>query len=171
MTFNIRKVLALPTQARLQELFDYDPETGVFHWRNARGPRAAGAVAGNIRKDGYVRICINWNDFLAHRLAWIYMHGLTIGGAEVDHIDGNPSNNAIANLRLATSSEQRQNSRPRSSSNSPLKGSFRVGTRWKSQIMIGGRNIYLGTFDTPEQAHAAYCAAAHENFGDFARLA
>ena len=103
------------------------------------------------------------------------MHGLTIGGAEIDHIDGNPSNNAIANLRLATSSQQKQNKRVQSNNRSGLKGAFyhacRKGKKWRSQIKVGDKLIFLGYFHTPEEAHAAYCEAAREYFGEFARTA
>lgn len=168
----------LPTQAILREWFIYDSETGIFVWR--KEPRKIGPylgkVAGHTRKTGYVFIGVPGFGLLgAHRLAWIYMHGLTIGGAEIDHIDGNPSNNAIANLRLATSSQQKQNKCVQSNNRSGLKGAFyhacRPGKKWRSQIKVGEKLHFLGYFETAEQAHEAYKAAAKEHFGEFARLA
>lgn len=116
---------------------------------------------------------------MAHRLAWIYVHGLTIGGAEIDHIDGNPANNAIANLRLATSTQQKQNKRVQSNNRSGLKGAYyhacHKGKKWRSQIKVDrdGQKIlvFLGYFETAQQAHEAYAAAAIKYFGDFARVA
>jgi hypothetical protein len=111
----------------------------------------------------------------AHRLAWIYMYGPTIGGAEIDHIDGNPANNAIANLRLATSRQQKQNKRAQSNNRSGLKGAYyhacHKGKKWRSQIKVGDVLIFLGYFHTAEEAHAAYGEAALDYFGEFARTA
>ena len=167
----------LPTQELLREWFDYNPTTGFFVWKKEPreiGPRLGKVAGTNNRK--YTMISVpGFRQLGAHRLAWIYMNGLTIGGAEIDHIDGNPSNNAIANLRLATSREQKRNKRVQSNNKSGLKGAFfhacRKGKKWRSQIKVGERLIFLGYFDTAEQAHEAYGNAAREYFGEFARAA
>ena len=103
------------------------------------------------------------------------MHGLTIGGAEVDHKDTDPSNNAIWNLRLATSTEQKQNKKVQSNNRSGLKGAYyhacHKGKKWRSQIKVGDRLIFLGYFHTAIEAHEAYASAALEHFGEFARVA
>jgi hypothetical protein len=101
------------------------------------------------------------------------MHGLTIGGAEIDHIDGNPLNNAISNLRLATKTQQQQNTRVRARNRSGLKGAIYHTDRkvWTSRIKVDGKRIFLGTFHTAEEAHDAYCEAATKYFGTFARVA
>ena len=169
-------VRKLPTQAYLHELLDYDPLTGTFRWRYTAGRCVAGAVAGTVSKNGYIRIGVGGlGQFMAHRLAWIYIHGVQIGGAEVDHRDGNPSNNAIENLRLATSREQKQNKRVQSNNQCGLKGAYfhacHKGKKWRSQIKVGERMIFLGYFDTAYQAHEAYGNAAREHFGEFARTA
>ena len=99
----------------------------------------------------------------------------TIGGAEIDHKDGDPSNNAIENLRLATSSQQKQNKGVQSNNRCGLKGAFyhacHKGKKWRSQIKVGDRLIFLGYFHTAMEAHEAYAAAAVEHFGEFARVA
>lgn len=168
----------LPTQSLLHEWLDYDPLTGVFRWKKEPctiGCRI-GTIAGTttstyvlIKLPGF-RIQIG-----AHRLAWIYVHGLTIGGAEIDHIDTNPLNNSIENLRLATSSEQKRNKKVQSNNRSGLKGAFyhacRKGKKWRSQIKVDGRLIFLGYFNTAEEAHEAYGRAAIQHFGEFARVA
>lgn len=168
---------SLPTQAILREWLDYDPETGIFVWKKnpARGRERLGAIAGTER-NGYIFIGLSgFQQIGAHRLAWIYIHGLTIGGAEIDHIDGNPKNNAIGNLRLATSSQQKQNKRVQSNNRCGLKGAFfhacRKGKKWRSQIKVGDDLIFLGYFETAEEAHAAYKVAAVKYFGEFARTA
>lgn len=93
--------------------------------------------------------------------------GLTRGdGLEVDHINGDPRDNRRENLRLATRSEQGQNTRKRSGTKSQYRGvteNVKPG-RWKAQAKRGGRTIYLGTFDTEEEASAAYEAYRAENY-------
>lgn len=167
----------LPTQAILREWLDYNPETGVFTWKKnpVRGRPRTGMVAGTTSRR-YVLIGLSgFGQMGAHRLAWIYMHGLTIGGAEIDHIDGNPSNNAIGNLRLATSRQQKHNKRVQSNNRCGLKGAYyhacRKGKKWRSQIKVGDVLHFLGYFHTAEEAHAAYREAAIEHFGEFARTA
>lgn len=173
----------LPTSAILREWLDYDPATGIFVWKKTtRGSkRRAGDIAGTVRKHGYIFIGISGlGQFGAHRLAWIYVHGLQIGGSEVDHIDTDPGNNAIRNLRLATSSEQKQNKKVQSNNRCGLKGAYyhacRKGKKWRSQIKIREKNgeprlIFLGYFRTAQEAHEAYGRAAIEYFGEFARAA
>lgn len=167
----------LPSQSLLHEWLDYDPETGIFRWK--KEPRQCrpllGHVAGTLR-NGYLFIKVrSFVPIGAHRLAWIYVHGLTIGGAEIDHIDGDPSNNAIENLRLATSSQQKQNKGVQSNNRSGLKGAYyhacHKGKKWRSQIKVGDRLIFLGYFHTAQEAHEAYVRAASEYFGEFARAA
>lgn len=168
----------LPSQTVLHEWFSYDPKTGEFRW--IKEPRTIGPclgkVAGTTRENGYIFISVpGYGQIGAHRLAWIYVHGLTIGGAEIDHRDTNPGNNAIDNLRLATSSEQKQNKKVQSNNRSGLKGAYyhacHKGKKWRSQIKVDGKPIFLGYFHTPEEAHAAYAAAAERHFGQFARAA
>lgn len=167
----------LPPVRLLHELLRYDHHTGVFTWKVRTSIRVmVGRVAGTMRRNGYVYIAIaGHGQFAAHRLAWAYVHGALDCEIEIDHIDGNPSNNAIKNLRLATSSEQKRNKRVQTNNRSGLKGAYyhacRRGKKWRSQIKVDDRLIFLGYFHTPEEAHLAYVAAAHEHFGEFARAA
>lgn len=168
----------LPTQAHLQQFFDYNEETGIFVWKKVHfsNKKLLGKEAGTTTRFGYVLIGVpGFRQIQAHRLAWIYVHGLTIGGAEIDHKDGDPSNNAIDNLRLATSSQQKQNRGVQSNNRSGLKGAYyhacRKVMKWRSQIKVGGRLIFLGYFHTAQEAHEAYAYAAIEHFGEFARAA
>jgi len=168
----------LPSQAILREWLHYEPDTGVFRWKKEPRPERPlmGSIAGTVKKTGYRFIKVRGFDQIgAHRLAWIFVNGLTIGGAEIDHIDGNPANNAIKNLRLATSSQQKQNKRVQSNNRSGLKGAYyhacRKGKKWRSQIKVVNELKFLGYFDTAEEAHAAYQKAAAHHFGEFARVA
>lgn len=89
----------------------------------------------------------------------------------VDHIDMNKSNNAWSNLRDATKSQNGKNSRAKRTNKFGLKGVCKVGNRYQAQIGCDGVKHHLGLFGTPEEAHAAYAAAAKELHGEFARAA
>lgn len=146
------------TAARLRELLDYDPLTGVIRWRVNRRRARAGDVAGSAYPSGYIRIKIDSQEYLAHRLCWLYVTGAWPSG-QIDHRDGNRSNNRFANLRDATRSVNTQNQRRAQSSNrSGLLGVRRCNSRWRATIRIPGeeRQRHLGVFDTKEEAHAAY---------------
>lgn len=90
---------------------------------------------------------------------------------EIDHIDCNPSNDDPSNLREATSSEQKRNTRTRRDNKAGAKGVFFAKTisRWCAQIVIGGRRTHLGVFDSMELARAAYIRANERVAGAFAR--
>jgi len=146
---------------RLREVLHYCPETGLFTRAISGGGKYAGTIAGNFRKDGYIGILIDSRRYLAHRLAWLYMHNAFPAG-EIDHIDGVRSNNAIANLREATRSENVHN---RKGANKNSKSGFlgvswhKQSMKWVAQIKFNRKSFNLGLFDSPEVAHAAYLSA------------
>lgn len=148
------------TQARLKELLDYDPGTGVFIWRVSRGTARAGSVAGTFNSEGYIRIKIDRKLYLAHRLVWLYVCG-KFPVNQLDHIDRDPSNNRIENLRLATQAENKQNlSKPYTNTSGVVGVSWNKQTgKWQAYIQLNNRQIHLGLFDTIEEAAAARAAA------------
>ena len=149
-------------QQRLRELLDYDAETGRFVWRQANKRVKGGTVAGYVGNDGYVRIRASGTRFLAHRLAWFYVHGTWPSG-EIDHINGDRSDNRIANLRDVSRLTNRQNMRRAQADNrSGLLGVSLTNNRCKASIRSGGKNHHLGYFASPEAAHAAYVAAKRQ---------
>jgi len=152
---------------------DYDPETGIFTHRVARKRVRKGAVAARPHgRTRYLIVNLDYRKHLAHRLAWLYVYG-DWPPSELDHIDTDPANNAIANLRLATRSQNNANRKLSLESASGYKGvtwHAKKG-KWQSQIKLPGRNKYLGLYKAPEEAHAAYVEAAIEHFGEFARAA
>lgn len=168
-----------PSPDHVRDWLVYNAQTGVFVWRkeSRQGRPLIGKIAGSFHgKRGYSLIKLRGFRLIgAHRLAWIYVYGSIPEGLEIDHIDGNPSNNAIANLRLATSRQQKRNKRVQSNNRRGLKGAYyhacHKGKKWRSQIGLGNRMVFLGYFHTAEEAHAAYGAAAIEHFGEFARVA
>jgi len=157
------------TAERVRELFNYDPDTGLFTRRIAIGYRGRfrkGDVPGTDNKNGYIRIIVDYKKYYAHRLAWLHVFGYL--PEEIDHIDRNRSNNRISNLRPATHAQNLSNAL-RLRTKSGLKGAYRFQNRWKSSITSTGKQIHLGLFDTAEEAHAAYVAAAKKYHGEFAR--
>lgn len=105
-----------------------------------------------------------------HQLMAEAFLGLT-GEYHVDHIDGNKKNNHLTNLRLATRSQNSQNSKAHSDSQSGLKGVSRKRKRWRARIVVDGKEKSLGVFGTKEEAHAAWVAVAKELHGEFFRVA
>lgn len=107
---------------------------------------------------------------LMHRIIVERMIGRKLRTDEyVDHIDGDSLNNTRSNLRIATRGQNRANSRPNRNNTTGFKGVRRRGTRYRAEITVDKKTTYIGTFDTPEAAHAAYVEAAKQHFGEFAR--
>ncbi len=151
---------AILTQDRLRELLHYDPDTGVFTNRVKRSRKTiAGAVAGCLSR-GRVVIRLDGRLHLAHRLAWLYVHGRW-PSMDVDHIDGNAQNNRLHNLRDVPHQVNIQNQRRARADNTVgLLGVSKRGGKFLAQIADkdGGRPR-IGAFATPEEAHAAYLEA------------
>lgn len=136
-------------------------ETGDFTRIATCGRFPAGSKVGNIRKDGRLYIRCGKRGFMAHRLVWLFAYG-EMPTQEIDHINGDPLDNRIANLRLATSSENKQNvKRARSNTKTGFLGvSWNKNVaRYRADISLNNRRKFLGHFDTAEQAHAAYLQA------------
>jgi len=152
------------TSERLRELLSYNAETGVFTWKKTFCARArAGQVAGNKHSLGYIRVRIDGIDQYCHRLAWLYVYGSFPDGI-LDHKDQNKANNQIANLRLASLSENQQNRYKQKNNCSGFRGVYwnKSRKKWDAQIQVNGVKKHIGRFETPDAAYAAYCfAAAH----------
>lgn len=148
------------TQARLKELFSYDSQTGIFKRLVNVGPAKAGVYKSRPNSTGYFRVCIDGRSYLLHRLAWLYTHG-EWPVMLLDHIDGDTKNNKLANLRSCTHLENSQNTSKKARCRSGFRGVYGPTSagRWTASIGINYKQIRLGTFDTKEQAHAAYLEA------------
>lgn len=148
------------TQERLKEILHYDSETGIFVWRVTRNGNAlAGRTAGNKGKKGYRKIAIDKRTYQEHRLAWLYVYGKWPKGV-IDHINVVVDENRIDNLRDTTDLINSQNKKSARIDNAlGILGVYKVGKRFRAQISVIGRKKYLGTFETPELASAAYLDA------------
>lgn len=154
------------TAARLREALHFDQETGFFTRRirtaqcHQVGDRADFVVGTGCQR-GYHRVALDGARHLAHRLAWLYVHGEWPTG-EVDHINGTRGDNRICNLRDVTRQVNAENYRRATKRNKRshlLGASFHEQNHcWVARITISRRSVYLGSFDTPEGAHAAYLA-------------
>lgn len=150
-----------PTQARLQELLDYDTASGIFKWKVDRTWSVkAGDVAGSPAAGGYVGVSVDWRVYRAHRLAWLYVHGEWPGGP-LDHINGDKTDNRLANLRATTPVLNTQNQRKARSDNKCGVMGVRLNCgKWEARIGIGGgRQKYLGVYADQAEAHAVYLEA------------
>lgn len=155
----------------LHSRFVYDPEIGALRYRPTGvrrvDSRSAGKVAGFMWKRGYLAVKVQGVKFSVHRVVWAMVTG-SWPVDYIDHIDGDPLNNRIENLREASNSQNQANRKPKVG---PLpKGVCRNTVGFQAQIKVGGSSQYLGTFPTPEEAHEAYADAARESFGEFARV-
>lgn len=157
------------TAERVREVLDYDPETGVFTWRQPQGRAQKGSVAGAEHNRGYWRVSVFGKYYLSHRLAWLYVHG-EWPSPEIDHINGDPRDNRLANLRLATRSQNLANKKRSSKNTSGFKGVDRVVSRgkWRARIKVDGTDLHLGLFSARADAVAARAAAEAKYFGEFA---
>lgn len=158
------------TRAELMEAFSYDAETGDIRWLVSPCGRAkAGELAGRIDRQGYRVLSYRRKFYLAHRVAWLFAYGEWPNGV-IDHINLDRADNRIANLRVATVSQNSANCAVRRTGLKGVCFSAKAG-RFRAQIKCGGKNHYLGSFDTEADAHAAYLAAAQRLHGEFARAA
>lgn len=157
----------------LRRVLSYDPATGVITNIVRRGnSAAAGAPAGYLMPIGYIGIMHKQQMYYAHRIAWSFTHGAIPEGMNIDHINGNPADNRISNLRLATQSDNAANSRGHRDAKLPKGVKFTTLSKvnpYSARIMVRGETIYLGRFKTLDAASDAYGRAAQKLRGRFAR--
>lgn len=156
-----------------KEFLAYDPDTGVMRWKKKPCDRImAGAIAGTVRPDGYIQIRLFRKFYMAHRIAFLLMTGRW-PHEEIDHINCDRANNRWSNLREATRQQNQVNQPITAANKSGLKGVswHRRDNRWMARIRRAGKATYIGIYDSPEEAHAAYIVAARALHGEFARAA
>lgn len=153
------------TQDFIKSLLNYNPDTGIFTWkRNNR-------KAGYVQKDGYIRFNFNNIHYRAHRLAWLYVYG-NFPDSHIDHINGNPSDNRINNLRLCDRSQNMSNRKLNNNNKLGIKGvcwNKRI-KKFHVQIGINGKVKHIGYFDDLEFAELVSIEARNKYHKDFARV-
>ncbi len=131
--------------------------------------KADGRKAGWERKDGYRTVYTGGKKYLSHRVIWFLCTGAWPKGV-IDHIDGNPSNNDISNLRDCTQSENILNSRVSKSNKLGVKGVWfdnRTG-KYAAETYLDGNKLWLGRFPTLEEATAAVSDVRYKHHNQFA---
>jgi hypothetical protein len=151
------------SQDRLKQVLDYDLNTGFFKRKNLYGPKVD--IAGHISTSGHRQIMVDKKLYMAHRLAWLWQYG-EFPSLLVDHKNKNPDDNRICNLRLATNSENQQNTRVRVDNKTGAKGiSFSKDKNcWRSRISIKGHTFHLGYFENIDEAIHARKIAENQFF-------
>lgn len=155
----------LVTRERLIEVLNYSQETGVFTWKiatNFKRQDLIGATAGVLDTHGYVKIQISGVRYYAHRLAWFYIYNEW--PKYIDHINGNGADNRLCNLRPATMSQNQANSYKLE------RCVERHGRKYRARVKMNYTRVELGSFDTREEAQAAYHAFADKHYGEYARI-
>ena len=181
----------LPSIYLLRQLLRYDPDTGQLFWV----PRTHAMFSATLGRTSQ-HSCSHWNSryagheaftsdngdgykqgrifgaaFFAHRVAYALATGFW-PSHEIDHIDGDRSNNRLPNLRLASRSENQCNTRMPKNNNSGVKGVSwsSKDKRWVAQIAISGRRVAykcFADFDQAKQYADTERMRAHKEFARF----
>ena len=148
------------TQEEVREHLDYNPETGELRWKKRKRGRKRGVVVGSTSVAGYLRIRINKKLYYSHRLIWLWVYGY-FPETDIDHIDRDPSNNRLSNLREVSRICNQRNCGLDPRNKSGVKGvcwETRYG-KWKSAINVDHKEKFLGRFEDFTEADAHRLAA------------
>ena len=157
---SLKLVSSIVSCDRLRELLHYEPKTGIFTWRRT------GRIAGTEDANGYIKILVAGVRVQAHALAWYYVHNEL---CFVDHKNRIKADNRLDNLRPANYQLNAAN-RAYIGGNSGVKGVYKRGDKFETGIKVNQKRIYLGRFNTLEEAAEAYKQASIEHFGEFANV-
>ena len=145
------------TQAELKCRLSYSEDTGLFTWvaPTTRGC-VAGDDAGNTSHQGYRQITVNGNQYLSHRLVWLYVYG-HMPEYEIDHVNGDKLDNRLSNLREVTRKQNKENVRLQANNTSGHRGVVwdKNRQKWKAQLKHFGIHYNLGRYDNIEDAVTA----------------
>lgn len=155
-----------------RDMIEYDPNSGEFSWKSKFSPIGKPLVGtpGWLTNEGYLRISSGGEQIQAHRLAYRIMTGHDVpSGMEIDHKNGKRLDNRWCNLRVVSRTQNNMNAKIRSTNASGITGvSYdKKRCRWSAEIKINKRKIFLGRFDTLEEAAEARRKAEIEHFGEY----
>jgi len=166
----MKTIKPLPSQQELHKFFEY--KEGCLYWKiKPRNSAKIGDKVGCLDSKGYIVLKLNNLPYKMHRIIWVYHYDTISSNLQIDHIDGNKTNNMIENLRLATNSQNKSNNkRAHCNSKSNILGVHwsKTKRKWVSQIRKNKKAIHLGCFVNQEDAIAARKAAELQYFGEFA---
>ncbi len=157
------------TQNRLHELFFY--KDGWLYRKVSRGCAKQGTRVGSllVDKQRRYRCDVDGNGYYLHRLIFLYHHGYL--PERIDHINGNPEDNRIENLREATQSQNMMNSKLYCTNTSGVKGVCydKVTKTWMAYVGINYKRVWLGRHKTFEEAKQAVLKAREKHHKEFAK--
>ncbi len=158
------------TREDLQNILIYHEDSGLFTWKNKGRGRKKGSIAGTISK-GYIKIRYMGTRYEAHRLAWLYAHGVFPDG-DIDHINQDRADNRISNLRVVSKIENNKNKGKYITNTTGCTGVYWVNerNRWIARIGVDKKYIHLGCFVEYHEAvnarkNAEVLYGYHENHG------
>lgn len=158
---------SLITQAYLKSLFEY--KDGQLIWKVARQKIRIGQVAGTLQKTGYIHIGIDGEQYVAHRLIWLYHHGVWPEQL-LDHINRQKDDNRIQNLREVSQQQNMRHTKIHSHNTSGHCGVQwnKTAGKWCAKITVNQKLLHLGLFTNLEDAISARKAAELQyNFSPF----
>lgn len=152
----------------LSTFLRYDPNSGNLYWKVSRQCVKEGDIAGTCYQNQYLRVTVNYKRYGNHRVAWLLTHGEWPKG-RLDHIDRDPSNNRISNLRLATHEQNMQNRKVAKNSKSGTTGVAFDQRRnsWVAYIQVKGKTIHLGRSKDKNTVIALRKSAETKYFKEF----
>lgn len=175
--------MKIPSPEYLRECFTYNPNTGLLSWKErplnhfssekrwkSWNTRYSGKVTGWKCGAGYMTVNMKGSPLGVHRVAWSIYYGNS--PETIDHINLDPSDNRITNLRECTKSENQHNRNKNKNNTSGFKNVcwHKQRRKWRAYIVKDWKQKSLGLFDSPELAYAAYCAAAPGFHNGFTNL-
>jgi hypothetical protein len=154
------------TQLQVFDLFDY--KDGVLFWKTTPSRKIPiGSKAGTITAKGYIRIKINGRLYYAHRLVYLLETGTY--PKQLDHVNGDKSDNRIKNLRECDVSQNNLNRKKPRNNSSGIKGIswHAISKKWMVSLQIAGEQKYFGLYKDIDQAKSVIEAMRHKYHGDF----